>query len=277
MPDTIRIASFNVHGLGERGVDDAAVIGVLTRLLAQFDLIALQDIRSRRDDVLPELVSRLNSGGRKYDFMIGPRVGRSERLEQFAFVFDTERIETDRFQLYTVEDPEDMLHREPLVGWFRTRGPASQDAFTFSLVNMHLDPDLVQRELTALPSLLQAIAADGRGEDDIILAGDFNAGAAELGLLEASGVRAALEGVASNTRGTQLLDNFAFAASNTAEYTGRAGTYDFLRQFNMSLEQALAVSEHLPIWAEFSIIEGGRPGQVAGSASPVHRFQNGYH
>jgi hypothetical protein len=163
------------------------------------------------------------------------------------------------------------------VGWFRTIGPASQNAFTFSLVNVPLDPDLVQPELQALPNLLQAIAADGRGEDDIILAGDFSAAPAQLEFLSASGMRIVLDGVASNTRGTQLLDNFAFGVASTSEYTGRTGAYDFLRQFNLSLEQALAVSEHLPIWAEFSIIEGGRPGQVAGNALPVQRFQNDYH
>ena len=124
---------------------------------------------------------------------------------------------------------------------------------------------------------MQAIAGDGRGEDDIILAGDFNASASQLELLSSSGMRVALDGVATNTRGTHLLDNFAFAAANTTEYSGRSGAYDFLRQMNLSLEQALAVSEHLPIWAEFSIIEGGRPGQVAGNALPVQRFQNDYH
>lgn len=277
MNDTIRIASFNLHGFNETKQNDVAIVGVLARLLSQFDVIALQDIRSRRDDVLPNLVSSLNSSGRKYDFMIGPRVGRTEQREQFAFVFDTDRIETDRFQLYTVEDPEDMLYREPLVGWFRTIGPASQNAFTFSLVNMRIDPDLMQRELQALPSLVRAIAGDGRGEDDIILAGDFHASASQLEFLAASGMRIALDGVASNTRGTQLLDNFAFGAASTTEYTGRTGAYDFLRQFNLSLEQAVAVSEHLPIWAEFSIIEGGRPGQVAGNLLPVQRFQNDYH
>ncbi|MGN6544530.1 MAG: hypothetical protein ACTHK7_05745 [Aureliella sp.] len=275
--ETIRIASFNLHGFGDVQQSDAAIVGVITRLLSQFDLIALQDIRSRRDDVLPNLVSSLNAGGGKYDFMIGPRVGRGDQREQFAFVFDTQRIETDRFQLYTVEDPEDMLHHEPLVGWFRTIGPANQDAFTFSLVNVHLDPDLVERELQALPNLLQAIAADGRGEDDIVLAGDFHASAAQLGFLSAGGLRVALDGVATNTRGTELLDNFAFGALSTTEYTGRTGAYDFLRQFNLSLEQAEAVSDHLPIWAEFSIIEGGRPGQVAENVLPVQRFQSDYH
>ncbi len=35
------------------------------------------------------------------------------------------------------------------------------------------------------------------------------------------------------------------------------------------------VSEHLPVWAEFSIVEGGRPGQVAGNLLPERNFHTG--
>lgn len=273
--DGIKIASFNLDGWSESKRSDVANVRLLTRILAQFDLIALQDIRSRQDDMLPELISQLNASGRKYDFMIGPRVGRGQHREQLGFVFDTDRIETDRFQLYTVDDPEDMLSREPLVGWFRTVCAAREDAFTFSLVNVHIDPDLASNELRALPSLVQAIVNDGRGEDDVILAGDFSASANQLESLLSIGMRVALDGVATTTRGTQMTDNIAMPESSTQEYNGRSGALDFLRHFNLSLEQAVSVSEHLPIWAEFSALEGGRPGQVAGRIPSDLRLQNG--
>ncbi len=130
--DTIRIASFNVSGWGDANRDRPAVTDMLVRLISQFDVIAIQDIRTRRDDLLPNLMIELNRGGRAFDFMIGPRVGRGESFEQLAFIFDTDRIETDRFQLYTVADPEDIITREPLVGWFRTKQVNSREAFTLA-------------------------------------------------------------------------------------------------------------------------------------------------
>ena len=42
--------------------------------------------------------------------------------------------------------PTICLHREPLVGWFRVRGPDASQAFTFTLVNIHTDPDEVATE-----------------------------------------------------------------------------------------------------------------------------------
>ena len=273
--DTIRIASFNLSGWGDANQDRPAVTEMLVKLMGQFDVIALQDIRSRRDDLLPNLMIQLNRGGRAFDFMIGPRIGRGDVREQLAFVFDTDRIETDRFQLYTVADPEDIIAREPLVGWFRTKQANDREAFTFSLVNMHIDSNLASSELGALPSLVEAIYNDGRGEDDIILAGDFSEAGPQSAFFTSGLFRSAIDGVATNTRGTHLIDNIAMPVMGSTEFMGRAGAVDFLRQYNLTLEQALSVSEHLPIWAEFSIIEGGRPGQVAGNLMPERNFHTG--
>jgi hypothetical protein len=38
---------------------------------------------------------------------------------------------------------------------------------------------------------------------------------------------------------------------------------DLQREFNLTMPQALDISTHLPIWAEFSIFEGGQPGRLA--------------
>ena len=33
-----------------------------------------------------------------------------------------------------------------------------------------------------------------------------------------------------------------------------------MREFELTMPGALEVSEHLPVWAEFSVYEGGQPG-----------------
>ena len=37
-----------------------------------------------------------------------------------------------------------------------------------------------------------------------------------------------------------------------------------MRDFNLTMDEALLVSDHLPIWAEFSKLEGGQPDHIAG-------------
>ena len=72
-----------------------------------------------------------------------------------------------------------------------------------------------------------------------------------------------VSGVPTNTRGDKTYDNILFDRNATTEYLGQAGVLDVVREFNLTQEQALKVSDHLPIWAEFSVYEGGRPGNVA--------------
>ena len=101
-------------------------------------------------------------------------------------------------------------------------------------------------------------SSDGRGEDDVLLIGDFNLGERMLERAgKKSGLAAVLRDTATNTRGTNHYDNILLDIRATSEFTGQSGVFDFLRQFNLTVEQALQISDHLPVWAEFSVQEGG--------------------
>lgn len=263
----VRIASFNVESLGPAKLAKPHVMTLLVSMLRQYDVIALQEIRSTRDDILPMLVERLNQSGRQYDYMIGPRVGR-EAFEQFGFIFDTQRLETDRYRLYTVDDPSDLIAHEPLVAWFRCKRPAEKDAFTFSLVNVRVDPKNAGAERAIIPDIVTAVERDGRNEDDWIMLGDFSGDTAGLAFMQRSGVRFAVQDIPTEISGTRMLDSVFFSQHATTEYSGRAGALDFLRKYNLTIEQAQEVSNHMPVWAEFYDVEGGLAGAIAPGLSP---------
>ncbi|MFO0872120.1 MAG: endonuclease/exonuclease/phosphatase family protein [Pirellulales bacterium] len=262
--DTIRVASFNLRQFGEKKLANPRAADLVVRIFRQFDVIAVQEITARSPELLPEFCDLLNAQGAHFDYVVGPRLGRSNNKEQYAFIYDRAAVEIDRHQLYTVDDRDDLLHREPLVGWFRARGPEPREAFTFSLVNVNVDPDEVNRELSVLDDVFFAVRSDGLDEDDIILLGDFKADERHLGdLSRVPQLLAVIAQLPTNTRGNAQLDNILFDQQATTEFTGRGGTYDFLREFNLTLEQALEVSDHLPVWGEFSVFEGGTPGRLA--------------
>lgn len=262
--DTIRIASFNLQVFGETKMSKPHVVDLLARIVRQFDIVAVQEVNARSQDILPLFVDHINATGGYYDYVIGPRLGRTNSKEQYAIIFDRASVEVDRHQLYTVEDVNDQLHREPLVAWFRARGSAANEAFTFSLVDMHVDPDLVAQEVNALDDVFLAVRNDGRDEDDVILLGDFNADDRHLGQLgQLSNLMAVVSRMPTNTRGTAQLDNLLFDQQATTEFTGRGGVFDFLREYNLTVDEALEISDHLPVWAEFSVFEGGTPGRFA--------------
>ncbi len=261
---TMRIASFNIQAFNHSKAAKAHVMDLLARIVREFDIVAVQEIRSRSDDLVPNFVELVNAAGRHYDYVIGPRQGRGAVQDQYAFVFDAATVEVDRTQLYTVADPDDLLLREPLVAWFRARGPPADEAFTFTLVNVHVDPERTAEELDVLADVFRLVRDDGRGEDDVILLGTFYADDRHLGALgRLPGLTAVISATPTNTQSTEQRDNVLFDRRATNEFTGRGGIFDFLRQYNLSLQEALEVSDHLPVWAEFHVYEGGQPGRVA--------------
>ncbi|NQU20625.1 MAG: hypothetical protein HQ567_05030 [Candidatus Nealsonbacteria bacterium] len=54
-----------------------------------------------------------------------------------------------------------------------------------------------------------------------------------------------------------------FNRQKTAEFTGTGGVFDLLAEFGLSMDEAIEVSDHLPVWAEFSVREATVVGPVA--------------
>lgn len=254
--DKLLIASFNIQVFGESKLGKHQVVDVLAQVVRHFDIVAIQEVRAKSDDILPRFVSAINADGSRYDYLIGPRLGRSVSTEQYAFVYDTNRVEHDPASVGTMHDPNDLLHREPMVARFRPRTSAPDRAFSFWLVNTHTDPDEVGQEVDALADVFQAMQSASPYEDDVILLGDLNASETQLGRLgQLPGIAYVVRNAMTNTRQTKAYDNIIFDGPATNEYTGRWGVVDIERIFGLTRDQALEVSDHLPVWAEFQIWE----------------------
>jgi hypothetical protein len=261
---TIRIASFDIQKFDAAKLGNPKVMKTVLDVIRRYDVVAIQGIATPRDDLMPQLVEQLNVGGRHFDFAISPRSVRDAAPEQFAFVFDAASVEVDRSTIYAVEDPGRLMRRDPLVATFRVRGPDAREAFTFMLVNVHVDPERATGELNVLADVYRAVRNNGLGEDDVIVLGNFGADSRRLGPLgQLPNMTAALSMVPTTTQGTKMFDNILFNRDATTEFTGRCGVVDLMQECGLTLPQALEVSDHLPIWAEFSIYEGGQTGRMA--------------
>src|SRR5687768_4817110 len=62
---TIKIASFNIQVFGRSKIAQPAVMQVLCDVARRFDVIAIQEVRAREDDILPRFVAQLNQGNSK--------------------------------------------------------------------------------------------------------------------------------------------------------------------------------------------------------------------
>jgi deoxyribonuclease-1-like protein len=266
-PQTILIASFNIQAFGEEKMKNPWVMERIVSVIQQFDIVAIQEIRAKDQTLIPRLMSMINSSGARYDYVIGPRLGRTVSKEQYAYLYDTTTVVTSPNAIYTIEDKADLLHREPLVARFVTRVPSNIRPFSFSVVNIHTDPDEVKLELPVMHTVLKGIREFeymSAGEDDVMLMGDLNAGPTQFGALaQIPGIYWTVDKEPTNTIRKSIYDNIIFDRGLTNEFTGRSGVLDLCEMFGIKTEDALRISDHLPVWAEFSAME-----QSPGANSP---------
>lgn len=266
--DSIRIGSFHLHFFGSPASDLQATMPVVARIIREFDVVALQGIGPNGTTAVSQLAKM---AGENFDHIASNPVDTQGQDVQFAFIFNTDTILADRGEgLYTLGDPDGLLRRDPLIGSFMAKGAiakgaSASEAFTFSLINVDTHQSRRLQELNVLDNVMFEVRQDGRAEDDMIMLGCFQASEKQLGQLGAvrglvTGIRSTPTTVAMNAQ----TENILFQSPETTdEYLGNSGVINFPPNFQLSPETAREISEYLPIWAEFSIFEGGQRGRMA--------------
>ena len=265
-PGNLLVATFNIQVFGVTKAQDVWVMQRLAAIIRTFDVVAIQEIRSTDDSVLQQLVNYVNAEGQQYSYVISERLGRTHSKEQYAYVFDTSRVVSNQNATYTVGDGNsarqnsnaagstDLLHREPYVARFISTD--TQNPFRFSLINIHTDPDLAENEVNVLADVYQNVRAfelSTANEDDVLLMGDFNAAPNKFGRLAViPGVQPVILDQPTNTAETKLYDNIVVDKYSTFEYTGRYGVLRMREVFGLEIADAKRLSDHNPVWAEFT-------------------------
>ena len=254
----LRIASWALDGFGPSKFAQPAVRQNLIRVIRKFDIVCFQQINSVERDIVPRIVDAINEGGQSFEYVIGQPTGTQSQSEQLAIVFDTRRVRVDRSQIYTVADPQGQITFDPLVAWFRAAEPLEANAWTFSIVNVRINLARAPQEVALLPGILSSVRSDGRGEDDVVMVGLFQADDAYLlKKTMPENMVAAVRNAPTDIFGRHQTCNVLVDRSVTNEYFGRGGPLDFLRLFNLSFSEAEQISSHLPVFAEFTATEAG--------------------
>jgi endonuclease/exonuclease/phosphatase family metal-dependent hydrolase len=275
-PDTrpLRIASFNLEVYGPTKAGNQALLGVYARIIRHFDIVAVQEIRDASGTALPALLAAVNADGHHFDTLVGPRLGRTSSKEQYAFIFNTQRVELlpgsctydddgDGNGVNDVDDATlhpgtDLFEREPLVARFKV----TSGSFDFDLIDIHTKPEDATAEIGYLPEVM-ADAVSRLGEKDVICLGDYNADgtyfdegtyasifpSSTYDWLIANSVDTT-EATSSNT-----YDRIVTTKSVEEDFDGVSGVYRYdqagdLGDSGLTADQ---VSDHCPVYAEFAV------------------------
>jgi len=258
------IGSFNIQVFGTSKLAKPDVAKILVEVVRRFDLVAIQELRATDQGVMDQFLQLINQAGGTYRYVVGERLGTSSSKEQYTYVYDAAKLRVTH-QPTTVRDAQGVMMRPPLATRFQCIELPEGQGFTFTLLNVHTTPEEADRDLKAIESVVATTRQLLPMEDDIIVLGDFNASTAQIAKVRwfATQTAAIPDQWMTNTRQSKNYDNQVFDGRATVEYTGRSGVFNFQQLYQISLDQALQVSDHFPIWGEYSIFEN-RGAQMAG-------------
>ena len=256
-PSTIIMGSFNIQSFGPTKASRPNVMNTLADIARKYDLLAIQELRNADQSVIEQFIRLINSDGSRYRYIIGSRQGYTYSKEQYAYIYDAAKFRVTSRPYDAPNTNDNALHRPPLVASFEcTQAPQGQ-GFTFTLINIHTDPDEVDKEFAALETLIPAIVNHHENEDDFIIMGDFNDSAKaiqryrwlenQLPLVRSSW--------STKVRSGRSLDNIVINSLRTMEFNNQSGVLNVATQYGLDEQQALLVSDHFPVWAVFSTQE----------------------
>jgi len=166
---SMTIAAFNIQIFGKTKRQKMDVMEVLVRIVREFDLVLVQELRDSSETTAPLFLEMINNeSGPVYDFVRSERLGRSSSKEAYAYFYNTETVAFVNGSDYVYNDTCDIFEREPYIASF------TSGTFDFTLVGIHTKPTDACNEIGNLTYVFNSIMNKGN-ESDIIVMGDFNA------------------------------------------------------------------------------------------------------
>ncbi|KAL1020501.1 hypothetical protein UPYG_G00000900 [Umbra pygmaea] len=259
-----KICAFNVQSFGDSKIRNTEVVHTLVRIVSRCDVCLLQEVRDTKRKAVPLLMKALNSYNSKhqYDYVASHRLGRtSSYQEQYVFVYRTSSvIVTDQYQYPdTLLGDEDAFSREPFIVRLRAPKTAIKE---FVLVPQHTTPSNATKEIDALYDVFLEIKRRWKTETVMFL-GDFNADCGYLAKKNRQRVRLysnqAFLWLIGDKDDTTVRDSTSCAYDRIVvheeSFAGAlvpqsAKPFNFAKEYGLTEEQALVVSDHYPVEVE---------------------------
>jgi endonuclease/exonuclease/phosphatase family metal-dependent hydrolase len=162
---TIQIGAFNIQVFGRTKREKLVVMEILSKIIREFDVVLIQEIKDSSGETAPEFLERINQlEGPFYAYIESPRLGRTRSKESYAYFYNTQTTSLSSDFVYN--DTRDVFEREPYIASFWSGN------FDFTLVGIHTKPEDAYNEIGNLTTVVESLTTSER---DIIILGDLNA------------------------------------------------------------------------------------------------------
>ncbi|XP_003790958.1 deoxyribonuclease-1-like 2 isoform X1 [Otolemur garnettii] len=276
---TLRIGAFNIQSFGDSKVSDSDCGGVISQILAGYDVTLVQEVRDPDLSAVSALMEQINSMSKhEYSFVSSEPLGRDHYKEMYLFVYRKDKVSV--MDTYQYPDPEDAFSREPFVVKFSVPGlgeagpplsaplppiGSAPDSLSLSaatkelvMIPLHAAPHHAVAEIDALYDVYLDVI-DKWGIDDMLFLGDFNADCnyvraqdwVTIRLRSSEVFKWLIPDSADTTVGNSdcAYDRIVVCGARLRRSLKpqSATVYNFQEEFSLNQTQALAISDHFPV------------------------------
>ncbi|XP_060913054.1 deoxyribonuclease-1-like [Labrus mixtus] len=259
----MKIASFNVQRFGLTKVADPDVLSALIKIVSQYDIILILEVVDVSGDSVKLFLKELNRVNTRhhYALQLSTRLGRNRYKEQFMFLYRDDVV--DLIDCYQYEDNQeddmDAFAREPYILHFKPRNTVLKNIV---LIPVHTRAWDSEKELDELYEVFLEVKAKWK-TDNIMILGDFNADGAYITSKEMKDIRIRSDknfhwligddvDTTANTSNEHSYDRIVVYGEDmlAAIVPNSAKPFNFHKEFAMTEEMALRVSDHYPVEVE---------------------------
>lgn len=259
----MRIASFNAQRFGLAKVSDPEVLSALVKIVSRYDVILILEVVDASGASVQQFLTELNrvNTTHHYALQLSTRLGRNRYKEQFLFLYRDDVV--DLIDSYQYEDNQendvDAFAREPYILYFKPRNTVLKDIV---LIPVHTTPWDSKKELDELYEVFLAARQKWK-TDNIMILGDFKADGVYVTNEDMKEIR-----IRSDKNFHWLIgDDVDTTSKSTNDHTydrivvygedmlgtivpNSAKPFNFHKEFAMTEEMALRVSDHYPVEVE---------------------------
>lgn len=246
-----KLISWNLSNFGKSKSD--AEISFIANTLKNYDIVSIVEVVAGYGgaQAVAKLADELNQKGAKWDYTISnPTSSSSFKTERYAFLWKTSKVKLKGRawleQKYHLE-----IEREPYFATFE-QGGKTFTVGAFHAITKSKQPETEIKYFKLFPKEYPEL--------NLIFTGDFNCPQSHMVFnpLRRMGYKSILVNQKTSLK-RRCKNNICLASEfdnmyyNTSKFkTIQAGIIPFYKNFN-SLKEARTISDHIPIWFEFSL------------------------
>ncbi|XP_054465254.1 deoxyribonuclease I-like 1-like isoform X1 [Anoplopoma fimbria] len=261
---SLKICAFNVQSFGESKANNKKVMGILLKILSRCDLCLIQEVRDSKGTAIQALVKDLNSRFDKsnsYSYLESKRLGRKTYKEQYVYIYRNNVLTVKEHYQYPKGEGEgtdetDVFSREPFIVRFHSPTTLVKD---FVLIGQHTCPRNAMKEIDELYTVFKGIYKKWK-TDNVMILGDLNAGCSYVTIKGWRAVRLRSDPkfrwLIGDEQDTTVREKSHCAYDRIVVHgreiissivPGSAQPFNFKKNFHLTEEEALEVSDHFPV------------------------------